>query len=127
MNAWYHARSSARKWGGPPETYLAVHEFIDHSKSAFPDMRHRAMLHNSWGIYLVGQVFGPTLTVPRDHGEVKVPTRLIAEQHVLEDLGRIPTVEDYLKEMTLRPWMGGGRRVRAMISMNEFLGTKEPA
>ncbi|TLK47815.1 hypothetical protein [Glutamicibacter sp. V16R2B1] len=120
MNAWYHAQSSARKWGGSPDAYLPVHECIDSSKEAFPDMRHRAMLHSSWGIYLAGRMFGPTLTVPRKHGEVPVPVRLIAEQHVLEDLGRIPTIEDYLQHMTLQPWMGGARR--RTVTMTDFVG-----
>jgi hypothetical protein len=35
-----------------------------------------------------------------------VPVRFIGEQHVVEDLGRIPSVSDWLSEMPLRPWMG---------------------
>ena len=30
----------------------------------------------------------------------------MAEQHVKEDLGWIPTVQDWLKHLRLRPWMG---------------------
>lgn len=39
-----------------------------------------------------------------------VPTRWIAEQHVLEDFGRIPTAADFLREMTVQPWMVRGAR-----------------
>lgn len=119
MNAYYHARSSARKWGGDPLAYLPVHEFLDSSKSAWADVRHRALLHSSWGIYLAQQVFGPVLTVPREHRDVNVPVRLIAERHVLEDLGRIPPPGDYLAEMTIQPWMSGAKT--RTVPMSEFL------
>lgn len=119
MNAFYHARSSARKWGGEPPDYLPLHEFIDSSKESWPDMRHRAMLHSSWGIYLAAKVFGPALSVSRRHGCVQVPTRLIAEQHVMEDLGRIPTLGDYLQHMALQPWMSGA--TTRHVSVTNFL------
>lgn len=37
-----HAQSSAKKFGGKPEDYLAVHRWFDESKAFFPDFRHRA-------------------------------------------------------------------------------------
>jgi len=36
-----------------------------------------------------------------------VPVRFIGEQHVLEDLGRIPTVADWLGRIQPEPWMLG--------------------
>jgi hypothetical protein len=36
-----------------------------------------------------------------------VPVRFIGEQHVREDLGRIPTVEDWLGKILPEPWMFG--------------------
>ena len=35
----------------------------------------------------------------------QVPVRLLGEQHVLEDLGWIPTVEDWLSQITVQKWM----------------------
>ena len=32
----YHARSSARLFGGTPEDYLPIHDFMDISKGAVP-------------------------------------------------------------------------------------------
>lgn len=102
---FFHARSSARKFGGVPEDYLAVHNWFDQTKSGWADIRHRAVLHSSFGIFLCEQVFGVTFVRPSDGKPI--PTRLIGEQHVLEDLGRIPTVQDWLGELPFQDWMLG--------------------
>ncbi len=39
----------------------------------------------------------------------EVSIREIAEQHVIEDYGFIPSVQDYLVEMNLTPWMENGK------------------
>lgn len=112
MKPYLHAKSSAKKWGGTPEDYLPIHDWFDHTKGHFPDVRHRALLHSSWGIYIAEQVFGHNIT---NSAGRNVSVRDIGEQHVMEDLGTIPTVQDYLSEMTLQPWMGGpSKRVRAI-------------
>ena len=105
---YYHSKSSAKRFGGVPEDYIHIHEWMDSSKAHMPDARHRAILHTSFGIYLAQQVFGETITRASD-GK-KIPTRLIAELHVLEDTGFIPTVQDYLKEMPIRSWMTKGTK-----------------
>lgn len=43
MKPWRHARNSARKFGGMPEDYIEIHNFMDVSKSAHADVRHRAV------------------------------------------------------------------------------------
>lgn len=63
MKPLLHAESSARKWGGLPEEYLPIHDFMDSSKAAFSDNRHRALTHNNWFIFVVEKVFGHTITV----------------------------------------------------------------
>lgn len=102
-HSWFHARSSARKFGGEPEDYLSIHEWFDQTKMCWADTRHRAVLHNSFGIFLSEQVFGVTLTRKSDGTEV--PTRLIGEQHIQEDLGRIPSLQDWLDELPYKTWM----------------------
>ena len=105
---YHHALSSSKKYGGVPEDYQALHDWFDQTKAHLPDVRHRALLHSSFGIFLCEQVFGTTLTT--SSGRV-VPVRLIAEQHVMEDMGGvIPTVQDWLGELPLRPWMARGAR-----------------
>jgi hypothetical protein len=107
MNSYYHAVISAKKYGGKPEDYQKLHDFIDSSKATLADVRHRALLHSAFGVFLCEQVFGHTVTNSDDK---KVPVRLLAEEHILEDLGFIPTVEHWLAEMPLRKWMSGTRK-----------------
>lgn len=110
--AWVHAQSSAKRWGGKPEDYIAIHEKIDSTKMAHAEVTHRAVFHSAFGIYLVEDIFGRTIT-NSDGTEVFV--RDVAEQHVLEDLGFIPSLSDWLKEMPARPWMAGQRRLPVKI------------
>lgn len=72
---------------------------------ALPDIRHRMMLHNSVGIYVAERVFGHTIT--NSDGKT-VHVRDIAENHVIEDLGFIPTLERCFSTMKIEPWMSGG-------------------
>lgn len=100
---YYHAKSSAARFGGTAEDYVEIHEWFDQTKAHMPDGRHRAVLHSSFGIYLAQQMFGEVLTRPSD-GRV-TPVRLIGEQHVLEDLGFVPTLQDWLRLLQPEPWM----------------------
>jgi hypothetical protein len=99
----FHAESSVRKYGGKPEDYLPIHNWFDESKAFMCDIRHRALRHHAEGIFLCERIFGIAIT--NSEGR-KVPVRVIGEQHVMEDLGRIPAVSDWLKEMPIKPWMG---------------------
>lgn len=115
MKPYVHAKNSVHKHGGVIEDYLEIHDFIDSSKVAVPDMRHRAMLHSAWGVYVVEKVFGTTIT--NSEGR-KVSVRDLAEEHVIQDLGFIPTMQDYLENMELKPWMGGEMRKKAFIPID---------
>lgn len=107
MKPFLHAKISSKQHGGKPEDYQDIHDFIDSSKIAVPDMRHRAMLHSAWGCYLVERVFGVTRT--NSDGRLYSP-RDIAEEHIQQDLGFIPTLEHWLRNMTIQPWMSGTRK-----------------
>lgn len=151
MNSWYHAKSSAKKWGGRPEDYIEIHEMIDSSKKIIGDVRHRSMYHHTEGIWLCQKIFGRTITVGgkravpidfsfhvmgnpeptvvpsfeyEDYGPIRqVPVRLIAELHVEQDLGWIPSPKDYIDGMVLKPWMGG--LVRREMSLDNLFPKKE--
>lgn len=103
---YVHALSSARRWGGAPEDYLPIHDFLDSSKGVVADNRHRALTHTAWFLSVVlERVFGHTLT-NADGRTVSV--RDVGEQHVLEDFGGfIPTAQDYLQAVPHAPWMDG--------------------
>lgn len=106
-----HAISSAKRYGGRPEDYISIHDFMDSSKGAIADNRHRALTHNAWFISnVIERVFGSTMT--NSDGKLFSP-RDIAEQHVLEDYGKrfIPTAQDFLQEMEFKQWMQNGRGV----------------
>ena len=108
VKPWQHARGSVAKWGGKPEDYLPIHDFIDQTKAAMPDVRHRAVLHNAMGIFILERAFGHTIT--NSDGRV-IPTRDIGEQHVLEDMGFIPSLEDWIEDLPQKPWHGGLHRL----------------
>lgn len=116
MKPYIHAKSSAHKFGGTPEIYLPIHQFMDSSKAHIADHRHRAIFHSSFGCFIVEQLFG--VTMKNSDGTLFSP-RDIAEQHILEDLGKIPTVADYLNNMSLEPWMGGPFRKTKIVEIKD--------
>jgi hypothetical protein len=85
-----HAESSARRFGGKAEDYLTIHNWFDESKAFLSDFRHRALRHHAEGIFLAERLFG--VAIVNSEGK-QVPVRYLGEQHVREDLGRIPTAE----------------------------------
>ena len=113
MKPHLHANISAKLHGGVQADYLAIHEFFDSSKSSVADVRHRAMLHSAWGIYLLERVFGSFVT--NSDGK-QVSVRDLGEEHVLQDLGFIPTMQDWLEKMPIEPWMSGTMKRKRVIS-----------
>lgn len=112
----YHSISSQKQHGGKMADYLPLHNWFDESKQHFNDIRHRALRHHTEGIFHAEEIFGPYIT--NSDGKM-VPTRLLGEQHVLEDLGRIPTLQDWLKEIQVQTWMtrpGDGRKFEAEVA-----------
>ncbi|NEQ23472.1 MAG: hypothetical protein F6K28_30830 [Microcoleus sp. SIO2G3] len=99
---YYHAVHSAELFGGVPEDYLEIHNWFDESKELLPDLRHRALRHHAEGIFLCERLFGVAIENSAGH---KIPVRTIAEQHVQDDLGWIPTVQDWFSNLKVQPWM----------------------
>ncbi len=121
MNSWHHAQSAAKKWGGEPETFIEIEEFIDSSKKIIGDVRHRSMYHHTAGVWLCQEIFGRTIAV----GErgILVPVRLIAERHILEDLGWLPSPKDYIDGMVIKSWMSGAQRKE--LPLSHLLGERD--
>ena len=113
-----HAESSAKKFGGKPEDYLAIHNWFDESKAYFADFRHRALRHHAEGIFLAEKLFG--VAIVNSDGK-RIPVRYVGEQHVREDLGRIPTVQDWLLEIRPQRWMYGQRPDDETTAREEIL------
>ena len=104
MSPYYHAVSSAKKWGGKWEDYIELHSWFDETKSFTGDWTHRALRHHSAGIQWAIEKFGHTIT---NSSNQKIPVKMISEQHVEEDCGFVPTPADYLKMLKNNPekWM----------------------
>lgn len=101
----FHSQSSAKTFGGLPEDYLNIHTIMDSSKLFLADWRHRALLHNTFGIHIFEQFLGPAFNRKSD-GKA-VCTRTVISQHIMEDLKAIPTPGEFLREMPLKRWMAG--------------------
>lgn len=103
---FHHAESSARRFGGVPEDYLAIHSWFDASKAYLALPTHRALRHHAQGVFEAEARFGVTLK--NSAGRV-IPVRFIGEQHVKEDCrGIIPSLADWLSRIQPAPWMANG-------------------
>lgn len=63
------------------------------------------------------KIFGRTILI----GHKEIPVREVAEKHIIEDLGWLPSPKDYVDGMELRPWMGGEKKKR-IIALQDFTG-----
>lgn len=92
-------------------------------------MRHRAVLHNAFGIFVVEQTFGTMIEtngqwrrmpwITNSEGKV-VQVRDVGEQHVLEDLGRIPSLDECFRNLPMEAWMGGPIRKKKLIRLEDL-------
>jgi len=139
MNYWKHSLLSKKKFNGIAEDYLLIHKFLDSSKLFYFDVRHRVLLHNTYGIDLCIQKFGETINNAEDQ---RILVRDIAAEHCKEDLmGVVPTLTNWfkyvddavldrikpiqpadskLKEFILRPLIMSGLRSTLMITHSNF-------
>lgn len=104
MSPYYHAVSSAKKFGGKWEDYIAIHDWFDETKQYTGDYTHRALRHHSAGVQWVIEKYGHTVL---NSDNKHVPIKMIAEQHIEEDCGFVPTPQDYLECLKAAPkeWM----------------------
>lgn len=104
MTPYKHAESSVAKWGGRPQDYIELHDWFDETKMFTGDWTHRALRHHSAGVQWAIEKFGHT--IPNSKLQ-RIPTKLLAEQHIMEDCGFIPTPQYWLSPLTKHPesWM----------------------
>jgi hypothetical protein len=100
---WQHCLQSCERFGGLPDDYLPLHQFINSARTVLPDEVSRCILHNAWGIDIAVRCIGATFRRSSDH--VRLSTREVAESHVLRDLGTIPTMLETLHAVPLAKWM----------------------
>lgn len=117
---YIHSLNSVKKYGGKWQDYIELHSFMDLSKSAVADNRHRVQTHNAFFIGTIAERVkfsnscDPTgdnrfPTIINSDGK-HVSVRDIFEDHVLEDFKMrfIPTLQDYVEGMEFKDWMNNG-------------------
>ena len=97
----YHCVSSANAFGGDPSDYAELHRWMDRGRTSTSMIMHRMLAHHTQGIRDAVEHFGDTITNSRGR---QVPTSLLAEQHVREDLGFIPTLDHYIELLRVPRW-----------------------
>jgi hypothetical protein len=98
---YIHAENSVKRYGGKAEDYIEIHHWFDATKAWHPDWRHRSMRHHTEGIKQCVATFGDTLT---NSNGVTISIQQIGEEHVLEDLGFIPTPSDWFDNFDKNKW-----------------------
>jgi hypothetical protein len=68
-------------------------------------------------------IFG--VTINNSTGRI-VPVRLIAEQHIVEDLGRVPSFADWVRYIKPEPWMGRTSRLDIEGDAADLVTTEPP-
>ena len=92
-----HAKSSAKKFGGKPEDYIHLHDWLDETKAWVGHSIHRMFRHHSEGIFEMERVFGKSFV--NSDGKT-VYTRYGGEQHVKEDrFNHIPSAKEWIEAM----------------------------
>lgn len=107
-NALIHSQSSVKRWGGQVSDYIQIHELLDSPKACMNNNSSRLVTHNVWFCYnIIPKIFGYNLI--NSNGK-RVDTIDIAMLHVAEDFRMkfVPTLEDYLKHLTLPSWIHNG-------------------
>jgi len=115
-HSYHHAQSSARRYGGDPTDYQAIHDWFDGSKAHYAHPMHRALRHHTQGIFEAERVFGVTIT--NNNGR-EIPVRWIGEQHVKEDCRIIPSLADWYSRIEPAPWMANGQILASVDAIPE--------
>lgn len=100
MKPLQHSLISVRRYGGTFRDYQVFHSFIDSSKAVFASVQHRIFFHSDWGGSVCRRVFGTFLT---NSDGASVETDRLFEDHMVEDLGRVVSLGNWLREVRSTP------------------------
>ncbi len=96
MKPLQHAQISQKTHGGGWQDYIEVHNFLDSSKAACAHFKHRFLLHHCEGIELGARIFSASVVNSENKA---IETRRILTEHLIEDVGRIVSVEDWARDL----------------------------
>jgi|31_taG_2_1085359.scaffolds.fasta_scaffold01514_5 hypothetical protein len=97
MTPYEHSELSVRDFGGKYEDYVELHKFLDSTKFHLTDFRHRAILHNTFGIGLCEKLFGDYITNSEGNN---ISVREVARRHIMQDSGVVPTIKETLDALS---------------------------
>lgn len=117
-----HAESSARKFGGVASDYVSIHQWMDESKIHLGDFRHRCLRHSTDGVFTAERIFGITI---KNSSGADIPVRYIAEGHIKEDLGYVPSAFEWLSQIRPQRWMYGQPLSREEGKLNDPRGQSD--
>lgn len=101
-NAEDLALDSSRRFGGEPGDYLPLHQWFLATRLWADDQDHLVFRHHAFGVFEAEARFGPVIARA---GGGHMPTRVVAERHVHQVLGRIPPASDFLRRLKGDRWM----------------------
>jgi len=116
MKPLQHARITAHRYGGEWQDWIAIHDWIDRSKAIFPSMQHRMFLHSDFGEWLAVRIHGEAIEA--EDGTV-IPTRDLFRDHQAEDLGRVVTLAEWLREIDTDYWTRRRKPPRQLEQIRE--------
>ena len=125
MKPLQHAQISAKIYGGVWADYIEIHNFLDSSKAACAHFKHRFLLHHTEGIELAVRLFGEQI---ENNEKQTVSTRRILSGHLIEDVGKVVTIEDWARDLMPQndaPFYQFLARKRVQIEAGEIKGEKE--
>lgn len=96
MKPLQHAQVSAKTHGGNWADYVELHGFLDSSKAACAHFKHRFLLHHAEGVGLAVKIFGEVICNSKQQ---HISTRKVLTEHLIEDVGRIVSVEDWARSL----------------------------
>ena len=114
MKSVHHCKSSVKLFGGRVGDYHRIHAWFDETKDHYADIRHRALRHHTQGIKECEKKFG---IIINNSDNKDIPVRSIAEQHIREDLGFIPSIQDWFREIKPKAWMASTRKVTKTMNL----------
>ena len=107
VTAESQAENSAKVFGGTPADYYPLHLWIDGllpPSSSDIEPCHMALRHHAFGLFEAEKALD-SVTIHNSDG-IQIPIRLIGECHIkIECNNVIPSVEDWLCDIQMRPWM----------------------
>lgn len=99
---WDLAEASAKRFGGLSADFLPLHRWFLATAGWAVGNEHLVFRHHAFGIFEAENRFGPVILLA---GARAVPTRVVAERHVQDVLGRVPPATEYLRRIKGERWM----------------------